>query len=68
MSTMTTTQLRAALLRAIDYSNALEVLARAGVQIGREVEAANDRIRLLAVEIQRRRRENAGPGPTPRHS
>jgi len=68
MARMTTYQLRAALMRAIDYSNALDVLARAGVQLHREIEAVNDRIRALAGEIQRRRRDNAGPGPTPRHA
>lgn len=68
MANMTLIQLRAALLRAIDYSNALDVLVRAGLQLHREVEAVNDRIRELAVEIQRRRRETAGPGPAPRHA
>ena len=55
MSTMSTVQLRAALLRAIDYSNALDVLVRAGVQLRSEVDAQNDRIRKLAAELQRRR-------------
>ena len=55
MTTMSTIQLRAALLRAIDYSHALDVLARAGVELRPELDDQNMRIRALSAELQRRR-------------